>query len=72
MAQAIPEEYLDLFHKKAFANLATIKQGRFPTGYAGVDRLRRQPCSGEFRERPPQGQEHGTQLGGCIVYPRSR
>jgi PPOX class probable F420-dependent enzyme len=30
MAYAIPEEYMDLFHKKAFANLATINKDGSP------------------------------------------
>ena len=61
MADVIPEKYLDLFQKKAFAHLATINADGTPqvtpvwVDYDG------NAHTGQFSARPPKRQEHGAQ-----------
>ena len=57
MSASIPENYLDLFKKKAFGSLTTLMPDGSPRNHAGVGGLRGRQSSGQLRFGPPEGQE---------------
>ena len=50
MPTTIPQQYLDLFQKKAFAHLATLMRDGQASGLTGVVRLRRHMCADQLRQ----------------------